>query len=124
MKRTLVFLATTAVLAAGAANAQTLMPQADVEAALKGGTFAMKGPEGFTAVITFNPDMTLALTATDGAKDSGTYRFAGGGYCSTWVNFRSGEEACFTMERLSDEQFQLYTLDGKKDDLFTRHQAL
>ncbi len=101
------------------AMAQTLMPQAEMEAAFKGNTFAVTAPSGWTGELTFGPDMTLTSAASDGT-DAGTYRFAEGGYCSTWQRFRDGEEACFTAEDLGDGRYQLYTLDGQLDDLLVR----
>jgi hypothetical protein len=101
------------------AAAQSLLPQSDVEAALKGKSFAVTAPTGWTGAITFNADMTLTSKGdSDATDDTGTYRFAEGGYCSTWADFREGEEACFTLEKLGEGHYQLYTLDGKKDDLF------
>ena len=103
-----------------AAWAQTLMPQSEVETALRGATFALTTQGGDTATITFHPDMTAEVTMVDGSKDHGTYRFAEGGYCSSWEDFRNGAEACFTVEKISDSEFQLYTPDGRKDDRFVR----
>jgi len=94
------------------------MSQADVEAALRGATFAFTTQSGFTATIAFHSDMTVRATFDDGGSEDGTYRFAEGGYCSTWEKFRDGAEACFTIEFLGAGRYQLYTLDGAKDDLF------
>jgi hypothetical protein len=105
-----------ALLIGPPALAQTTMAQADVEAAFKGKSFAVTAPSGWTGVITFAPDMTLTSAGNDGT-DSGTYRFAEGGYCSTWQRFRDGEEACFTAVDLGESRYQLYTLDGQLDDL-------
>jgi hypothetical protein len=102
---------------AGSAAAQTLMPQTDVETAFKGHSFAVTAQSGWTGTITFNPDMTLASSGDDDVADTGTYRFGEGGYCSTWKGFREGVEACFTVEDLGEGRYQLYTLDGGKDDL-------
>jgi hypothetical protein len=111
---------TAALLLVLPATAQTLMAQADVETAFNGNTFALTGQTGYTGVITFNPDLTASVKGGDGSSDTGTYRFAEGGYCSIWVNFRKGVEACFTVEDLGGGRYQLYTLDGAKDDLFVR----
>jgi hypothetical protein len=105
-----------ALLLSAPAAAQTMMAEAAVEAAFKGNTFAVTAPSGWTGVMTFAPDMTLSSAGKDGT-DSGTYRFAEGGYCSTWQRFREGEEACFTAEDLGDGRYQLYKLDGQLDDL-------
>lgn len=110
------------VLTACAAAAQTLMPQAEVGVEFDGNTYDVVAQSGFTGVMTFNPDMTLAFTGEDGRSDTGTYRLGEGGYCSTWKAFRNGEEQCFTVEKLGDGRYQLYTLDGGKDDLFTLKQ--
>jgi hypothetical protein len=111
---------TAALLLALPAAAQTLMAQADVESALKGNSFAVTAQSGWTGLITFNADMTLASSGDDDVADTGTYRFGEGGYCSTWVGFREGVEACFTAEKLGEGRYQLYTLDGAKDDLLVR----
>ena len=111
---------TAALLLALPAAAQTLMAQSDVEAAFKGATFALTTQGGDTATIAFHPDMTATVTMNDGSSDTGTYRFAEGGYCSTWEDFRDGAEACFTAEDLGSGRYQLYKLDGAKDDLFVR----
>ena len=79
----------------------------------------MTAPSGWTGTVTFNADMTtMSKGDSDDTNDTGSYRFAEGGYCSTWVEFRDGAEACFTLEKLGEGRYQLYTLDGKKDDLF------
>jgi hypothetical protein len=105
------------LFAALPAAAQSLLPQADVETAFKGNSFAVTAQSGWTGMITFNPDMTLASSGDDDVADTGTYRFGEGGYCSTWKGFREGVEACFTVEKLGERRYQLYTLDGGKDDL-------
>lgn len=115
MKTSIAFAAFLTV--AGPAAAQSLLPQADVEAAFKGNSFAVTAQSGWTGLITFNPDMTLASSGDDDVADTGTYRFGEGGYCSTWAGFREGVEACFTVEDLGEGRYQLYTLDGEKDDL-------
>jgi len=100
------------------AAAQSLLPQQDVEAAFKGHSFAVTAQSGWTGSITFNDDMTLTSKGeSDDTSDTGTYRFAEGGYCSTWAAFREGEEGCFTVEKLGEGRYQLYKLDGSKDDL-------
>ncbi len=98
-----------------AATAQVLS-QEDAKKALEGKTFKTHD---------FGEDGTL-MWGTDGklyAKlqtktDTAAVRWANGGYCSTWTKFRS-TEACFTVKKLSDTQYQLYTADGKEDDLLT-----
>jgi len=110
----------TLLFAALPAAAQSLLPQADVETAFKGHSFAVTAQSGWTGSITFNADMTLASSGDDDVADSRTYRFGEGGYCSTWVGFREGVEACFTVEDLGGGRYQLYTLDGAKDDLLVR----
>jgi hypothetical protein len=104
---------------AGPGIAQTvMMTQSDVEAAFSGKAFALTTQEGTTATIAFHRDLTALVTFNDGSTDGGTYRFAEGGYCSSWEKFREGVEACFTVESLGDARYQLYTLAGAKDDLF------
>ena len=119
MKPTLLLTAAAALISS-ATLAQTLMSQADVEAALKGQTFVLTTQDGFTAKIAFNPDMTAVVTNKDGSTDSGTYRFAEGGYCSTWRDFRNGAEACFIAEDLGGGRYQLYKPGGARDDLLVR----
>ncbi len=104
---------------AGPSFAQpVLMAQSEVEAALPGKTFTFTSPSGVTGTIDFARDMSVSSTLEDGSIDKGTYRFAEGGYCSVWEEYREGEEACFTVEALGDGRYQLYTLDGGLDDLF------
>ena len=119
MKRT-ILLAVAAGAIPAAALAQTLLSQAEVETAFRGATFALTTQGGDTATIAFHPDLTAEVTMIDGSTDRGTYRFAEGGYCSTWKDFRNGAEACFTVEKISETEFQLYTPDGQKDDRFVR----
>jgi hypothetical protein len=111
---------TAVLLLALPAAAQTMMGQTEVEAAFKGATFALTTQGGDTATIAFHPDMTATVTLNDGSTDRGIYRFAEGGYCSIWDDFRDGAEACFTAEDLGSGRYQLYKLDGAKDDLFVR----
>jgi hypothetical protein len=100
---------------AGSASAQVLS-QDDARKALEGKTFKTHD---------FGEDGTL-MWGTDGKlyaklatkSDVAAVRWANGGYCSTWTKFRS-TEACFTVKKVSDTQYQLYTADGKEDDLLT-----
>lgn len=119
MKPTLL-LATALAFVVSAASAQTLMSQTNVEAALKGQTFVLTTQNGETARIAFNPDMSAVVTNKDGSTDTGSYRFAEGGYCSIWRDFRNGAEACFTAEDLGGGRYHLYKPDGAKDDLLVR----
>jgi hypothetical protein len=121
MMNKLTTLAAVAFLAtAGIASAQALSG-ADVEALLKGTTMNTQdfGGEG---TITWNADMTLAvdITKPDGSKvtDTGTYRFDGTGYCSTWAVLRT-EEKCFTLEKTSDTTWNIMNLDGTVDSMLT-----
>jgi hypothetical protein len=105
---------------AGAAAA-TMISQADMEAAFKGKSFKDDDGAGNIGVITYGADMTIHIKVPTGGQapeDSGTYRFANGGYCSKWVKNRNGAEKCFTAEKI-DNGYQLWTLDGKKDDTLT-----
>lgn len=118
MKAVLLCLAFVIGLAEPGIAQAAMMTQAEVEAAFPGKTFALTTQDGTTATIAFHPDMTALVTFNDGSTDAGTYRLAQGGYCSTWEIFREREEACFTVESLGGGRYQLYTIEGKKDDLF------
>jgi hypothetical protein len=112
--RSAVIAAAAVVCFAGAALADKLS-QDDAKKALDGHTFQTHD---------FGEDGTLAwsgdtLTAKLQTKsDTAKVRWAEGGYCSTWTKFRS-TEACFTVEKVSDTTYQLWTSDGKKDDVLT-----
>ncbi len=112
---TTLFAAAVVTCFAGAASAQTLS-QDDARKALEGKTFKTHdfGEDG---TLTWGTDGTLtAKLATK--SDTAAVRWAEGGYCSKWSKFRD-TEACFTVKKLSDTQYQLYTKDGKEDDLLT-----
>ena len=94
-----------------------------MEKAFKGTTFKFDDNGGNTGTVAYGADMSLKVTATGGPQapeDSGTYRFGEGGYCSKWQKLRSGAEKCFVASK-TDSGYQLWTMDGKKDDtLFTQ----
>ncbi|MFI5015828.1 MAG: hypothetical protein ACHQAY_26120 [Hyphomicrobiales bacterium] len=122
MNKLKTFVAVAAVLAfAGAAAAETMISQADMEAAFKGKSFKDDDGAGNVGVITYGADMTIHVKVATGPQspaDDGKYRFANGGYCSSWTKLRSGAEKCFTASKLATG-FQLWTADGKKDDTLT-----
>ena len=113
-------LATALVLFAGAASADPLSG-ADVEALLKGKTMNTQDFGG-KGTITWNADMTIAVDVTkdDGSKvvDTGTYRFDGKGYCSTWKVLRT-EEKCFTLDKTGDNTWNILNPDGSVDSKLT-----
>ena len=102
------------VCLSGAAFADKLS-QDDAKKALDGHTFQTHdfGEDG---TLAWNGASLHAQLQTK--ADDAKVRWAEGGYCSTWSKFRS-TEACFTVEKISDTQLQLWTSDGKKDDLLT-----
>jgi hypothetical protein len=113
--------AVTLAAAGFAAAAETMIPQDELEAALKGKTFKDDDGNGNVGTLTYGADMTLRFEGNTGplaGGDSGTYRFAEGGYCSKWTKLRKGDEWCFTASRRADG-FQLWTKDGKKGDTLT-----
>jgi len=102
-------------------SAETMISQADMEAAFKGKSFKDDDGAGNVGVITYAADMTIHIKVATGPQspaDDGKYRFANGGYCSSWTKNRAGAEACFTASKLPNG-FQLWTADGKKDDTLT-----
>jgi hypothetical protein len=105
----------------GVATAATMISQSDMEAAFKGKSFKDDDGAGNIGVISYGADMTISVKVPSGAQapeDSGTYKFDKGGYCSSWKKLRNGAEKCFTAEKTSTG-YQLWTLDGKKDDTLT-----
>ncbi len=99
----------------GIANAGDKLSQDDAKKALDGHTFKTHdfGEDG---TLAWNGDTLTAKLQTK--SDTAKVRWANGGYCSTWSKFRA-TEACFTVEKLSDTQYQLWTTDNQKDDLLT-----
>lgn len=51
-------------------------------------------------------------------RDTGTWREADNGYCTTWANTRAGQERCFTVVR-SGSAFDVYNPDGSWGGRFT-----
>jgi hypothetical protein len=105
----------------GVATAATMISQADMETAFKGKSFKDDDGAGNIGVISYGADMTISIKVPSGAQapeDSGTYKFDKGGYCSSWKKLRNGAEKCFTAEKI-DGGYQLWTMDGKKDDTLT-----
>jgi hypothetical protein len=101
--------------------AETMISQADMEAAFKGKSFKDDDGAGNIGVISYDADMTIHIKVPSGPQspqDDGKYRFANGGYCSSWTKLRSGAEKCFTASKTATG-FQLWTSDGKKDDTLT-----
>jgi hypothetical protein len=121
MNRILAFVAAL-TLAVGVASAEP-MPGADVEALLKGNTFGITY-EGGEGSITWHDDLTItmSLKQPDGttAKDSGTYRFDGKGYCSAWEALaQRTEERCFTIVKTGDSTYDIVNPDGSIDSKMT-----
>jgi hypothetical protein len=112
--------ATALAFMAGGASAAPLSG-ADVEALLKGKTFNTQDFGG-TGTITWNADMTIAVNVKkdDGTmvEDTGTYRFDGAGYCSTWKVLRT-EEKCFTLVKTGDTTYDIINPDGSVDSKLT-----
>ena len=82
-----------------------------MEKAFKGRSFKDDDGAGNVGVITYGSDMTIQVKVPTGAQapeDSGTYRFANGGYCSKWKNLRKGAEGCFTATKTATG-YQLWT---------------
>ena len=108
-------------LMAGAAWADALSG-ADVEALLKGKTFNT-ADFGGKGTITWNADGTIAVSVkkdSDGSmvEDTGTYKFDGKGYCSTWKVLRTTEK-CFTLTKTGDTTYDIINPDGSVDSKLT-----
>ena len=113
--------AVSVVIFAGHAFADDMISQADMEKAFKGNSFKDDDSAGNVGVITYGADMTIHVKVPTGAQapsDDGKYRFAEGGYCSSWGKLRNGAEKCFTASK-AGTGYQLWTKDGKKDDMLT-----
>jgi hypothetical protein len=114
-------MATAALFSFSAFAADTMISQSDMEAAFKGKSFKDDDGSGNVGVITYGADMKISVKVSSGPQspeDNGTYKFANGGYCSSWTKLRSGAEKCFTASKVGNG-YQLWTADGKKDDLLT-----
>lgn len=120
MTKLLTTTATILLALAGPAAAQALTG-ADVEAALKGKTFATEDFGG-TGTITWSADgkISVDIKKPDGSAviDTGTYRFDGRGYCSTWSKLRTTEK-CFTLQKTGATTFDIKNLDGTLDSKLT-----
>src|SRR6516162_4152920 len=74
-----------------AVAAETMISQADMETAFKGKSFKDDDGAGNVGVITYAADMTIHVKVASGPQspqDDGKYRFANGGYCSSWTKLR------------------------------------
>ena len=95
---------------------------AEVEALLKGHTFNTEDFGG-TGQITWNDDLTIAVSITraDGTSvaDTGTYRFDGTGYCSTWTTLRTTEK-CFKLSNTGEGTWDILNADGSFDSRISR----
>ena len=122
MRKLLVMTAVaSAVIFAGHAFADDMILQADMEKAFKGMSFKDDDGAGNIGVITYGADMAIHIKVPTGGQspsDDGKYRFAEGGYCSSWTKLRTGTEKCFTASKVGNG-YQLWTKDGKKDDMLT-----
>ena len=122
MNKLLATVVAVAALGLGSAiAAETMISQADMEAAFKGKSFKDDDGAGNIGVISYGADMTIHVKVATGPQspqDDGKYRFANGGYCSSWTKLRSGAEKCFTASKTASG-FQLWTADGQKDDALT-----
>jgi hypothetical protein len=101
--------------------ADAMISQDEMQAAFKGKSFKDDDGAGNIGVISYGDDMSIKYEGKTGPQaggDSGTYKFDKGGYCSSWKKLRNGAEKCFTASKL-DNGYQLWTLDGKKDDTLT-----
>jgi hypothetical protein len=105
---------------ASVAHAQVLAGPA-VEAALKGKTFNTEDFGG-TGTIAWAADGKISVNVRrpDGTTvaDTGTYRFDGKGYCSTWTTLRTTEK-CFTLRQTSATTWDILNPDGSLDSKLT-----
>ena len=120
--RSTVAVASVAVLALVAPTRAAELSGADVEALLKGNTFNTEDFGG-TGTITWNDDMTIAVSITkpDGTsvEDTGTFRFDGTGYCSTWKTLRTTEK-CFKLSATGEGTWDILNQDGSFDSRISR----
>lgn len=106
--------------AADSAGAQALSG-AEAETALKGKTFNTEDFGG-TGTISWAADgkIMVDVKKPDGTTvaDTGTYRFDGKGYCSTWTKLRTTEK-CFMLRKTGATTFDILNADGSLDSKLT-----
>ncbi|OYW59589.1 MAG: hypothetical protein B7Z40_21395, partial [Bosea sp. 12-68-7] len=77
---------------------------------------------GGTGTISWAADgkISVDIKKPDGTTvaDTGTYRFDGKGYCSTWSKLRTTEK-CFTLSKTGATTFDILNLDGSLDSKLT-----
>jgi hypothetical protein len=71
---------------------------------------------GAKVVMKLEANGKAALTAGN-TSDTGTWRVADQGYCTTWATIRAGAERCFTVARAGG-QFKVFNPDGSLSGSF------
>jgi hypothetical protein len=114
-------MAAVAALGVSGPVAAQSMSGAEVEAALKGKTYNTEDFGG-KGTITWAADgkISVDIKKPDGSPvvDTGTYRFDGKGYRSTWQKLRTTEK-CFTLKKTSATTFEIINPDGSLNSKLT-----
>lgn len=71
---------------------------------------------GANVTMRLEPDGKASLTAGR-TSDTGTWRIAENGYCTTWKTIRAGQERCFTVAR-EGATFKVMNPDGSPSGQF------
>jgi len=72
---------------------------------------------GASAKVRLESNGTASLSAGR-TNDTGTWRVANNGYCTTWNTIRAGQERCFTVSRTGSD-FKVFNPDGSHSGTFT-----
>lgn len=72
---------------------------------------------GIKVYVKLEADGKASFTA-GGTSDTGSWRPAEYGYCTTWHTVRAGQERCFTVSR-SGSRFKVANPDGSLSGYFT-----
>ena len=72
---------------------------------------------GARVFLRLEPDAKASVSAGN-TNDTGTWRLAQNGYCTTWNSIRAGQERCFTVTR-TGSTFKVANPDGSLSGFFT-----
>ena len=119
MQRHLMLLATTVLVLHGLpANAQDGPVQGkEIQETWVGKDLTGSTPTGVSVRVRLAQDGKVTLSAGN-TNDTGTWRVADNGYCTTWKSVRPGQERCFTVAR-AGSTFKVSNPDGSLSGTFT-----
>ena len=88
------------------------LTQTELEALYSGTpTVHGKTPNGGSGTATYTSDGVARFDFGKGVN-TGSWRIEGGKFCVQYPNLRNGEDRCYTVYKIGDDQYQNFNPDG------------